>query len=176
MPDAPAACAARGRSASVGAEPTRSWKLAPGALPRLIWAPVIVTDLPISRSKPVPEYRFPKRALVYQSVFQAVRRLPSIAIGASCWLSPWPGPEAPNDVALAGASTDSVSGTAGVGVPAGLGVDAGLATTAWWPGLRASVTGAAGACGRGFLPFTTSLASLGLASRMLTACWNVQCF
>src|SRR5215469_890399 len=160
----------------VGAEPIRNWKAAPGAPPRLMAALVIVTGLPISMSNPVPGYKFPNRALVYQSVFQAVLRLPSIAFCASCSLSPWPAPEVPNDVALAGASgVESVSGMAGVGVLAGVGVDAGVATTAGCPGLRVSVTGRAGEpCGSGFLPSTTSLASPGLASLMFTGCWKVH--
>src|SRR6516164_2314785 len=160
----------------VGADPTRSWKAAPGAPPRLMSTLVIVTGLPMSMSNPVPGYRFPNRALVYQSVFQAVPRLPSIAIRASCSLSPWPAPEVPNDVALAGVSgVESVSGMAGVGVLAGVGVD--VATTAGWPGLRVSVTGRDGEpCGSGFLPSTTSLAPPGSASLMFTGCWKVHFF
>src|SRR5438132_9863107 len=81
--------------------PERSSTPAPCPLPSVIRAAVIVTGRPMSTSRPVPGYRFPKWALVYQSVCHAVAGLASIARRARSPLSPWPAPEAPNAAALA---------------------------------------------------------------------------
>src|SRR6266487_2750907 len=60
----------------------------------------------MSTSRPVPGYRFPNWAVVYQSVCQAVAGLRSIASRARSLLSPGP-PEDPNADALAGVSARS---------------------------------------------------------------------
>lgn len=65
----------------------------------------------------MPGYRFPKRAVVYQSVCQAVARLPSAARRASCGLSPCPAPWRPNAATLTGVSVRAGAAGRGAGTP-----------------------------------------------------------
>ena len=55
-----------------GTFPARSWTSAPRIPPSSICAEVIVTRRPMSSNRPVPGFRFPKAAVVYQSLRQAV--------------------------------------------------------------------------------------------------------
>src|SRR5258706_7667319 len=92
------------RSASVGTLPARSSMSAPGMLPSVIWALVIVTGRPMSRISPVPARRLPNVAVAYQLVCQGVAGCPASASGAFCGLSPCAVPPGPNAAALAGVS------------------------------------------------------------------------
>jgi hypothetical protein len=67
--------------------------------------PVAITVRPRSRSKPVPDSRFPNWAVVYQSVFHGVDGLPDSASEAFCGLSPPDVPPGPNAVALTGVTS-----------------------------------------------------------------------
>src|SRR5262249_24226063 len=100
--------------ASAGLPPTRSWSLAPEVLPRSIRALVMVTARPILSSRPVPRYRLPKRAEVYQSLCQpAACRRPRTR-----WASwGWSPPLGPNAVAPTRAS--GRAGRAGAGAGGG---------------------------------------------------------
>ena len=64
IPPGPAELAAGRRSASIGWLPMRIWNLAPVAAPSVTRTAVIVTVLPMSSSRPVPEYKLPNRAVV----------------------------------------------------------------------------------------------------------------
>src|SRR6516162_2046750 len=81
------------RSASAGLLPARSCRSEPD-VPRESRTEEIVTVRPMSSSRPVPAYRFPKDAEVYQSVRQGVAGLPLTASAAFCGSSPPRGPEA----------------------------------------------------------------------------------
>ncbi len=97
IPHPPRSAAGR-RSASIGWLPMRIWKLAPVAAPSVTRAAVIVTVLPMSRSRPVPGYR----------------------------LSPWPGPCGPNATAFTGAMECARPGLSpGSGGRTGVGAGAG---------------------------------------------------
>src|SRR5215831_13022253 len=123
--------------ANVGLPPTRSWRPAPVVLPRLIRAPVMVTVRPMCSSRPVPRYRLPKRAEVYQSLCQpAACRWPT-TLWASQELSP---PCGPNAVAPAGASDWARRACAGDGAGEGLAFVAGDGATATgWLALAAGL-------------------------------------
>src|SRR5580704_13735256 len=71
----------------------------------------------MSSSRPVPEYRLPNWALVYQSVRHAVPRTPSMARCAFCGSSPVPW--GPNAAALAGAMVCGRACWTGAGVGVG---------------------------------------------------------
>ena len=66
----------------------------------------------MSSSRPVPEYRFPKRAVVYQSVSQPAPGRLLIASRARCGSSPPPGPKAET---LTGVSRRAGAAAAGDG-------------------------------------------------------------
>jgi hypothetical protein len=63
---------------------------------------VAVTVRPRSSSSPVPAFRLPKSAVVYQSVRHGVAGSPDSASDSACGLSPSDAPPGPNAVALTG--------------------------------------------------------------------------
>src|SRR5690348_4131037 len=122
--------------ANVGLLPTRSWKVAPVVLPRLTRALVMVTVRPMFSNRPVPGYRRPKRAEVYQSLCQpAACRRPRTR-WASWGLSP---PCGPNAVTRAGASDWARRAGAVPGARDGLAFGAGDGAAAGWLALAAGL-------------------------------------
>src|SRR6516225_7623814 len=103
------------RFANAGLLPARSCRSEPEE-PRESRTEEIVTVRPMSSSRPVPAYRFPKDAEVYQSVRQGVAGLPLTASAAFCGSSPPLGPKA---ATLAGARACATTGLA-EGVSVGL--------------------------------------------------------
>src|SRR5215472_13253757 len=112
--------------ANVGLPPTRNCRLAPLVLPRLIRAPVMVTVRPMFSRRPVPGYRLPKRAEVYQSLCQPAACLRPRTRWARWGLSP---PFGPNAVTRAGASDRARLARAGDGAREGLAFGAGDGAT-----------------------------------------------
>src|SRR5215467_15852609 len=87
--------------------PTSIRACVPAAGPNVTVTAETVTCLPMSRTRPVPSYRLPKWGdRWYESVYQSVVVLRSIASGACTRLSPPLGP-GPNAAALSGRRTFS---------------------------------------------------------------------
>ena len=68
---------------------------------------------PMSSSRPVPGYRFPKKGVVYQSVRQGVAGLPLTASAACCGSSPPPGPKAATPAGVRACAATGLSRSGG---------------------------------------------------------------